>query len=328
MPFFTNNKKENDVLMESMLRLAVEGGGNWHKEVLSLLAEAHGEGSVLTIIRRTDRSIIASSEEGFDPSSGSNALGAFVGSVTYVDRTCYYARRERTNVTFREGIECVRVRPMDGCDFSAILEIPSMEQLADRKYFDLLTILTNEWLAEKSTGGQVPGRIECLKALRDAAGCSVAAYGMNDEDLLSADERGLKEYSQRLGKALAKAGAFKLDEGSFAVIVGGEDVDAAEEATAWLDKCFEEGLVQTSCGCAGLFGGARQAIYLAQKGQSEAARGELRFVGDEDAPMAVRGRTVELSGEVRIPISDGETEGGLVYEGPKEETETHEGSED
>lgn len=324
--------------MESLLRMVAEGGTETFCEVLSLLAVAHGEGTTLSIVRASDRKVIATSER-----ISGGALEAFVGTIPYLNRACYYARRERTNLVFRKGVACVRVKPLifgGKTEHVAVLELRSMAPLLQKRYFDLLSVLAREYildetLREKAESEPFGDAEACLTALRGQKGASVAVYGLCDVDLFDENVAcNTSDYAVRLGKVLSEGGEtpYRVGRCSYALVLDGDGIDIAEAATAWLDACYEEGLVETRLGCAASGGDARLALYLAQRGCAGAQKGEIKFVGQEEAPGKMRDREVNM--EVIVDavtvavVEDDHTDSSLSYEGPVEDKTLYDGMEE
>ena len=304
------NAGKNDDLLEAMLRSVCQENSPMEalSSVLSILSQAQGEGSVLSVIRPADRSVVASSE-----GEPSRALMAMLGTISYVDRAVWYSRKERTNIAFRSGMDCIRIMPLamiGGEAASLVLEERGMAPFLDRKYYELLSLVV-ELVLEKIKAEKpqdLPGREELEKSIAMAKGGSMITLEL---------EGGSEELFARMARIVLSLSGAAWHTAAFRLctVSGGGIFEAVTFTDELLTRLMKEG-IQAKAGISEIRGDGFLSVYLSECAMREARIGEvlIRKEDGEDGVAAVNVPSVSRPDLEKFHAGGAQEDGSPAFE--------------
>ena len=276
MAFWDFKKPEKDVNITRMLGICeTEAKGDMMPEVLSLLADSYGEGSILSIVRVWDRTVISSSE-----GKPGAALNALAGTLDYVDKHVWHSRSEKTSVAFRTGINYVTVRPLrcaGEVSYAAVLETRDKPQEPRGRQYTLLSLLVELSVLRGDTPHYMLPGIEWLEAeLKNAKESCVVIFGTRKGMMLNFEKKEM--IAAKVGAVLSQEKeVYRLGECRFGMIVPGDSFGAVRMAGLMMDQCFEEGIDFISAGVAPVLNDPDVSVMMAKKAMLDAKAGEVRI---------------------------------------------------
>ena len=267
-------KSENkDAVVGRMLALCEsEGEKDILPEALAVLSGACGDGSIVSVVRISDRAVVATSE-----GEAGSALSAMVCTIDFLDRKIKHVRGEATSLAFRDGVGCVTVRPLflgGKAAYSAVVETKKGFSELHGRPFELLALMLSHHLSLDAPVGESPlGRESAEKAAAEKNGC-VAVLGFGNKMEMSMERIDLLA-SKIMETISCVHEAFRIGECRFAVVTNGTEFEGSRVAALLLDECAREGMDFLSAGVARVPDDARRSLFLAEGAMMRAAPGEV-----------------------------------------------------
>lgn len=271
-------KEGKDKLLAGLVRILAEYEEGYLEEMLTVLAPLYGEGSDLSIVALSDRSVLATTAEKGDE------VAYMLKSIKELNRKCYYLRNEKNSIRYRPQCNCIRIVPLiyrKNCTHVLVIEQRKNIPVVMDRCVELLALATREYSMEKTisdfnyldihTG--LPNRDQFIRDAQKVYGTQAFYIGLialNRDEVLSQGVS-LEEYegySSVIAEVLKDAfceQVYCVGESLFAVLLSGHVYECIARMQDVMDICSEKKSLIVNGAVAPLDYDVRKAMYLCEK---------------------------------------------------------------